>query len=355
MGLWYRGIIRPWLFRLDPESAHELAVRGLRVASALAPVRMVLRWCGTAGVASRPIELFGLKFPNRVGVAAGFDKDAVCWRALAALGFGHVEVGTVTLQPQPGNPRPRLFRFPEHEAVINRMGFNNAGAAAMARRLAAGPGPGRRAVPLGVNLGKSRAASLDEAVEDYLGSFRLLADHADYVAINVSSPNTPDLRKLQEEERVRALLEPLATANRARGDAARPVLIKIAPDLTYPQIDAVLQAATDFGLAGVIATNTTLARPGAFAAVSEAGGLSGRPLRTRATDVVRYVVRTTGGRMPVIAVGGVDDPVSAGEKIDAGAALVQVYTGMIYAGPWLGREIARALAAHDRPWGLGAV
>jgi dihydroorotate dehydrogenase len=352
MGMWYRNVVRPWFFRLDPEVAHERAVRALRVASALAPVRAVMRWRARAGVRCGPVDLFGLRFPNRVGLAAGFDKNAVCWRALAALGFGHVEVGTVTLQAQPGNPQPRVFRYPPELAVINRMGFNNDGAEAVARRLRRGPRPGRRPVPLGVNIGKSRAASLDTAVEDYLGSFRLLAAHADYVAVNISSPNTPDLRKLQEEERVRALLGALQEANRAPGGPARPLLVKIAPDLSFRQIDAVLQAATDFALAGIIATNTTLARPGSFGAVEEAGGLSGRPLRHRSTEIVSYIARATGGKLPIIGVGGIDDAVSAAEKLDAGASLVQVYTGMIYEGPWLARDLARALAPNDRAWGL---
>lgn len=352
MGSAYRTLVRPIFFRTDPEWAHETVVRALAFASAITPVRALLRWRGRAGVGASPVRVFGVEFPNRVGVAAGFDKNAVCWPALGALGFGHVEVGTITLRAQPGNPRPRLFRFPREEAIINRMGFNNDGAEAVARRLARGPGPGRRSVPVGINLGKSRAASLDEAVQDYLGSFRLLADHADYVAINVSSPNTPDLRKLQEEERLRELLAALAQANRARGAAARPILLKIAPDLSFPQIDRVVQAVVDFGLAGIIATNTTLARPGRFADVNEAGGLSGRPLRARSTHVVAYLARVTGGRLPIIGVGGIDDPVSAGEKLDAGASLVQVYSGMIFQGPFVGREIARAAKVRDGWWNL---
>lgn len=350
MGTLYRNMVRPILFRMDPEVAHERAVDAMAMVSKVPPLRGLLRWLAGPGVAAAPVALFGLRFSNRVGVAAGFDKNAVGWRALAALGFGHVEVGTVTLQPQPGNPRPRVFRFPREHAVINRLGFNNDGAAAVAARLEKLASPGRRPAPVGINLGKSRAASIDDAVDDYLGSFRLLADHADYVAINVSSPNTPDLRRLQEEGRIRALLEALRDENRARQAASRPILLKIAPDVSYPQVDAILQAITDFGFAGIIATNTTVARPGTFATVDEAGGLSGRPVRARSTEVINYIARATGGRLPIIGVGGIDDPVSAGEKLDAGASLVQVYTGMIFEGPLLGVEIARALAARDRPW-----
>ena len=334
-------------FRQDPEDAHEKVVRALALASRLAPVRGLLAWRGRTGVAGDPVRLFGLEFPNRVGLAAGFDKNAVCWPALQALGFGHVEVGTITRHAQPGNPRPRIFRYPEQDAVINRMGFNNEGAEAVARRLAGQPGPGKRRAPVGVNLGKSKVTPLEEAVGDYLESFRLLADHADYIAINVSSPNTPDLRKLQEESRVRELLGAIAEANRARGERARPILIKIAPDLSYPQIDAVIRAALDFGLAGMIATNTTLARPGFFATVNQAGGLSGHPVRERSTQIVNYIVRATDGKLPVIGVGGIDDAASAGEKLDAGASLVQIYTGMIFQGPWIGRDVAVALTARD--------
>jgi dihydroorotate dehydrogenase len=350
MGALYRGLIRPVLFRSDPETAHERAVHALAWASSIAPARAMLALLAGGRAAARPVKLFGLEFPNRVGVAAGFDKNAVAWRALGALGFGHVEVGTVTLQAQPGNPKPRVFRYPAEEAVINRMGFNNDGAEAVAARLSKQPGPGKRRVPIGINLGKSRAASIDDAVADYLGSFRLLADHADYVAINISSPNTPDLRRLQDEDRVRALLEALQEANRARGATARPILLKIAPDVTFPQVDAILQAIVDFGLSGIIATNTTIARPGVFAQVNEAGGLSGKPVRRRSTEVIHYIARSTDGRLPIVGVGGIDDAVSAGEKLDAGASLVQVYTGMIYAGPFLGREIARGLAVRDTDW-----
>lgn len=335
---------------MDPEEAHERVISGLSVASGLGPMRSLLRWRGQTGANGDPVKLFGLEFPNRVGIAAGFDKNAVAWRALMALGFGHVEVGTVTYREQPGNDRPRIFRYPEHGAVINRMGFNNDGAEKVAQRLSGLPGPGTRSGPLGINLGKSRAASIDEAVDDYLGSFRLLADHADYVAINVSSPNTPGLRQLQEEERVRALLQALQEANNARGEARRPILLKIAPDLDFRQIDAVLQAITDFSFDGIIATNTTLARPGPFAANSEQGGLSGRPLREKSTQIVNYIYRASAGTIPIIGVGGIEDSTSAAEKLDAGASLVQVYTGMIFQGPWVGRDIANGLSVRDRGW-----
>jgi dihydroorotate dehydrogenase len=347
MGKYYEAVVRPAFFRQDSERAHENGVRAMAWLGALAPLRAALEWWSHRGVArARPVEAFGLRFPNAVGLAAGFDKNAVAWPAAAALGFGHVEIGTITALAQPGNPKPRMFRYPAQEAVINRMGFNNEGSEAVAARLARQPGPGRRRIPLGVNLGKSKATDIEQAAQDYLTSFTRLADHADYVVLNVSSPNTPNLRQLQDESRLRELLGAITGANRARvagGSRRVPILLKIAPDLTWPQIDAVLAVIYEFALDGIIATNTTLARPGVFADVSEAGGLSGAPLRQRSTEIVRYIAHRTTGRLPIIGVGGVTDPISAGEKLDAGACLVQVYTGMIYRGPFFAAELARAL------------
>ncbi len=349
MDVMYEKLLRPRLFRSDAEHAHERAVKALARLGAVGPL---CRWLESRHRLPtsrfRPIQAFGLTFPNAIGLAAGFDKNATAWPAAAALGFGHVEIGTVTALAQEGNPKPRMFRYPQHEAVINRMGFNNEGAEAVAARLARQAPPGRRRIPLGINLGKSKVAPLEQAVEDYLASFRRLADHADYLVLNVSSPNTPDLRKLQDEERLRELLGAVSGANRERGAAKRPLLLKIAPDLSFTQIDAVLAVIEEFGLDGIIATNTTLARPGPFSAVNENGGLSGAPLRRRSTEIVSYVARATHGRLPIIGVGGITDSESAGEKLDAGATLVQVYTGMIYRGPFFAAEIARALSDRQR-------
>ena len=357
MGFVYEKLVRPALFTLDPEVAHERGVQAMALLGSVAPLRRALEaWTQLPAARMRPIECFGLRFPNAVGLAAGFDKDGVAWRGAAALGFGHVEVGTVTLLRQPGNDRPRVFRYLEQEAVINHMGFNNEGAEAVARRLARQIPAGARRIPLGINLGKSRAAPLDKAVQDYLGSFDLLADHADYLVLNVRSPNTPDLRRLQEESWLRELLPALANANRARvaaGKPRRPLLLKIAPDLDFCQIDTALAVIAEFGLDGVIATNTTLARPGPFATVNQAGGLSGRPLRRRSTEIINYLARATSGKLPIIGSGGITDFASAGEKLDAGATLVQVYTGMIYRGPFFARDLARGLAARqDRAFGF---
>jgi len=353
MDVFYERMLRPHLFKLESEKAHEVGLKALTLLGALRPLRWWLeRVNGLDRSRYAAVSLLGLKFPNRVGLAAGFDKNAEAWPAAAALGFGHVEVGTVTALAQPGNPSPRMFRYPNELAVINRMGFNNHGAEAMAKTLGRLPGVGQRSVPLGINLGKSKVTPLEQATEDYLTSYRLLVPFADYLVLNVSSPNTPDLRKLQDEDRLKELLAAIRSErNRpAQGGGGRkvPVLLKIAPDLSWRQIDAVLQAVSDYGLDGIIATNTTLARPGFFSTVNQAGGLSGAPLRQRATEVVRYIATRSEGKLPLIAVGGITDFESAGEKMDAGADLIQIYSGMIYRGPWFAAGLARAVGERDR-------
>ncbi|MFI6762122.1 quinone-dependent dihydroorotate dehydrogenase [Micromonospora sp. NPDC050417] len=331
----FERVVRPGLFRLgggDAETAHEWTLRRLAGLSRRPAALAALR---SAYAVAAPRRVFGLDFPNPVGLAAGMDKNGVALPAWPALGFGFVEVGTVTAHAQPGNPRPRLFRLPQSSAVINRMGFNNAGARALADRLA---GSRPLGVPLGISLGKSKVTPLDEAVADYLASYRALRDHGDYFAVNVSSPNTPGLRALQDREHLDALLEALV--------GEKPVLVKIAPDLTEPAIAELLAVCLDRGAAGVIATNTTLGRGGLAAAdvprSAEAGGLSGGPLTARAREVVSFVHRETGGRLPVIGVGGIMCPDDANRLFDAGASLVQLYTGFIYRGPGLARAIARA-------------
>ncbi|MCF3651837.1 quinone-dependent dihydroorotate dehydrogenase [Synoicihabitans lomoniglobus] len=349
MDFLYEKWVRPLLFQLESERAHELGVTAMAALGWMKPVcRLMESWHRLPESRFRPVEAFGLKFPNTVGLAAGFDKNARAWPAAAAMGFGHVEIGTVTALAQPGNPAPRMFRYPAQEAVINRMGFNNEGADRVSHRLARQPAVGQRRIPLGVNLGKSKAAPLDKAVDDYLRSFGKLAEFADYLVLNVSSPNTPDLRKLQDESRLRELLSEVSAANTARGAERRPLLLKIAPDLSYGQIDRVLAVIEEFGFDGIIATNTTLARPGPFAHVEETGGLSGAPVRDRSTRIINYIARTTHGRLPIIGVGGITDAAGAAEKLDAGATLVQVYTGMIYRGPFFAAALARGLADRQR-------
>ncbi len=351
MESYYESLIRPLFFRMDPEEAHEFAVSSLALLGRISPLCRLLEVYSQVP-RLRPIKAFGLDFPNAIGMAAGFDKNGKAWPAAAALGFGHVEIGTVTALEQPGNAKPRLFRYPSQKAVINRMGFNNDGSRLVAERLSQLPLPGKRRIPVGVNLGKSKVVSIDQATEDYLVSFNTLAAYADYIVLNVSSPNTPNLRALQDEDKLRQLLEAITSANKDRqlktGGKHLPILLKIAPDLTFTQIDTVLANVEEFKLDGLIATNTTLARPGYFQSISEAGGLSGTPLRKRATEIVAYISKATRGKLPLIAVGGIDSAESAAEKLDAGATLVQLYTGLIYKGPFYAGVLARALAARQK-------
>ena len=321
----YEKLARPVLFRLgggDAERALELTLRAL----ASAPPRRPYSPPGAART------VFGVRFPNPVGLAAGMDKDGRALRAWSRLGFGFVEAGTVTWHAQPGNDRPRLFRLREQQAIVNRMGFNNAGAPALAARLAA---LGRLGVPLGISLGKSKVTPLAEAVEDYVRSFRLLCEHGDYFAVNVSSPNTPGLRTLQDAAHLTALLAALRGVS-----TAKPILVKVAPDLTKTALAEVIEVCESGGAAGIIATNTTITRPGV--STPETGGLSGRPLTDLSLEVVRFVARES--RLPVIGVGGVLGADDALRLADAGAQLLQLYSGLIYRGPALVRECVRSLS-----------
>ncbi len=329
-------IVRPVLFRLDPERAHGLALSGLRLVGKLPPLCALLRkWWGAG---AHPVRLWGLTFRNPVGLAAGYDKDALAWRGLACLGFGHLEVGTVTPLPQPGNPRPRLFRLPEQRALLNRMGFPGRGADFVARRLA---GPRPPDLVLGVNLGKNKATPNDRAAEDYRALVRTFAPLADYLALNVSSPNTAGLRRLQARQALADLLKTVL----AERDAVRrvPLLVKLSPDLSPQQLDDALDALLAAGVDGVIATNTTVAREGLPARWQrEPGGVSGAPLAARSTAFIRTIHRRA-PQLPIIGVGGIMTPADARAKLDAGATLVQVLTGLVYAGPSLPRRIVAAL------------
>lgn len=331
-------LIRPLFFRLAPERAHDLTLNLIRLAGTLPPARALLR--SLFAGPSQPVSAFGLTFPNPVGLAAGYDKDAAGWRGLACLGFGHIEVGTVTLKPQPGNPRPRVFRLPPQEGLINRMGFPGKGAAYAARHL---QGSRPAGLVLGANLGKNKDTPLEEAARDYLALMEIFAPLADYLAINVSSPNTVGLRRLQGREALQGLLGEISRQREvlaARLGRPVPVLIKLAPDLSDGELDDALDVILQRGMDGVIATNTTVSREGVDSPLAaEAGGLSGAPLRQRSTGLVRQIYRRTAGRLPVIGVGGIMNAAGAQEKLDAGAVLVQVYTGLVYAGPGLVKRI----------------
>jgi dihydroorotate dehydrogenase len=339
----YSHLFRPLLFRLDPESAHRLTINLLRLAGALPLAPAFLQWLFRPAYPGPEVKAFGLTFANPVGLAAGYDKEGKALKGLASLGFGHLEMGTVTPKAQPGNPFPRLFRIPKEKAVINRMGFPNRGAAAMAANLRRR----KRDYILGINLGKNKAIPLEEAGRDYCNLIQTFAPLADYLAINVSSPNTPGLRQLQSRRFLEGLLSDVAGQ---RGNEVvnlhhpLPVLVKVAPDLTWAELDDALTAILDTGMDGIIATNTTTARDRLVSSVGkEEGGLSGLPLKERSTAVIRYINQHTEGKLPIIGVGGIMSAQDALEKLEAGAVLVQVYTGMIYAGPGLVRDILNCL------------
>ena len=322
-------LLKPALFAVPPETAHHATLRALRAVQHT-PVRDLLRGRYVVDDDRLAVSAFGLDFPNPVGVAAGFDKNAHVPVGLAALGFGHVEVGGVTAERQPGNPRPRVFRLPEDRALINRLGFNNEGADAVGERLHDEPLPD---VPVGVNLGKSKATPLDEAPADYRYTYERVGGAVDYAVVNVSSPNTPGLRSLQNREALSAILAELQDAG------AHPLLVKLSPDLPGPAVEEAIAVAEDHNLAGIVATNTTTERPDGLDHPNraESGGLSGAPVEERATGMVRFVAERTD--LPVVGVGGVSDAQGAYAKIRAGASVVQLYTALVYEGPSVARAI----------------
>jgi len=329
--LWEK-MIRPLMFSVDAERAHEMGIEALKLGLA-SPF-----YCENDSFGYGEIERFGLKFPNPVGIAAGFDKNGVVVDELASLGFGFVEVGTVTYEPQPGNDKPRLFRLTEDNALINRLGFNNDGAAVIAERLA----KLRRRCVVGVNIGKNKDVPNEKAIENYLAAFELVRPVADYVAVNVSSPNTPGLRDLQQPNELDDLLSALQ-----RHNDGTPLLVKIAPDLATPEIESIVDVCLKNQIAGVIATNTTVSRDGLKTAHIDkfgSGGVSGRPLAARANAVISTIYKNTNGRLPIIGVGGIFTAQDAFDKIAAGASLVQAYTGFIYGGPTFAREVNLGLA-----------
>ena len=332
----YELFVRPLLFSLDAETAHHLTIRLLGRASHFDGALRVLR---SFQPVAKPRTLFGLNFANPIGLAAGLDKNGVAIPAWAALGFGFIEIGTVTAKAQPGNPKPRIFRLPQQQALINRLGFNNDGADAIAQRLRALRESKRwPVVPVGINIGKSRTTPLEQATEDYLYSFRMLRDFADYITLNISSPNTPGVRDLQEPQK---LSELLAAISNEAGTPPKPLMVKISPDISSADLGAILAVCEDKGVSGIIATNTTLDHSSIAPQLDQSGGLSGAPLRDKSTTLVREIAVRS--KIPVIASGGIFDAKSAGEKFQAGAMLIQLYTGLVYRGPQLLREITDTL------------
>lgn len=350
----YRTLYR-LLARLDAETIHDVVVAGLRIAGETSPLRSTLRaLCGAPADDSLAVTAFGARFAHPLGLAGGFDKHADMLHAAAALGFAHVEVGTVTPRPQPGNPRPRIFRLPEDGALINRMGFPGAGVEALAGRLQRRPA----GLPVWVSLGKNKDTPLGDAGRDYTLLLERLYAHADAFTINVSSPNTPELRRLQTREYLSDLLAGLCeTAARLAGNAPpKPLLVKIAPDLDWSDIEAVAELALQHGLAGIVATNTTLARDGLRSpARGETGGLSGKPLRARSTEIIRYLRGGCGDRLTLVGVGGVFDGDDIWDKLAAGARLVQAYTGFIYEGPMFVRKALRGLKRRVQAEGVASL
>ena len=333
------SLLKNLLFRLNPEKAHHLTFSLLKLPG----VSSVL---GLSAINDKRLErtVFGITFPNPVGLAAGLDKDAIAFNQLGNLGFGFIEVGTLTPLPQPGNDKPRLFRLLPDHALINRMGFNNKGVVVAAERLKA---PRKNGLIIGGNIGKNKITPNEEAVNDYIKCYDALFDVVDYFVVNVSSPNTPNLRALQEKEPLQQLLQVLQTKNAAKAKP-KPILLKIAPDLSDSQLDDIIDIVKSTGIAGVIATNTTISRadlitPAARIESIGAGGLSGKPLTKRSTEVIRYLKQKSGNAFPVIGVGGIHSAEDAVEKLDAGADLIQLYTGFVYEGPALISRINKAL------------
>lgn len=349
MSWFYRHVVRPVLFNYDSEQIHDITMNSLGWFSRQGWGPALLK--SFYGIASLPLKLWDVHFPNPIGLAAGMDKHAAAIPAWAALGFGFSELGGVTWHSQPGNEPPRLFRAISDEGLVNRMGFNNSGAAAVAEKLAWWRNSGLwPAHPVGMNLGKSKITPLENAADDYAQSFRLLRPYADFFVVNVSSPNTPNLRQLQDKEALDQILYVLQRINFDGQLPARPLLVKVAPDLSFDALDDILDLINPRNLAGIVATNTTISRPQRSSdplqqrIYSESGGLSGRPLRSRSTEVIRHIFQQTRGRVPIVGVGGIFNAADAWEKLLAGASLVQVYTGLVYEGPSIAADIAAGLA-----------
>ncbi|UVI28048.1 quinone-dependent dihydroorotate dehydrogenase [Paenibacillus spongiae] len=354
----YSKLAKPFLFRIDPEKAHHLVIDGLHTAERMPGIPGLMR--SMFGVEESPelaVDLFGLRFPHPIGLAAGLDKNAKSVGMFANIGFGFAEVGTVTPKGQAGNEQPRLFRLPSDEALVNRMGFNNEGAEAMAKRLSQGK---KHPIPIAVNIGKNKTTPNDQAHEDYRACLKILYPYGDFFVVNISSPNTPDLRALQHGDELQLLLttvmEEMGVQARKHGGPIKPVLVKIAPDMTSEQLGYTVDTIATSGAAGIIASNTTISREGLrHPNAKETGGLSGKPLTARSTEVIREVYRQTGGKLPIIGSGGIFTADDAYDKIRAGASLIEIYTALIYCGPELLRVLARGLKERLRRDGFATI
>jgi len=339
----YKSLVRPVLFKMYPETVHELVVSGVKTAHKIPGLPwMMKKWYEIAD-ARLECDVFGLHFKNPVGLAAGFDKNADFFKEFESFGFGFIEIGTVTPKPQPGNPKPRSFRLPADQALINRMGFNNSGVDVAASRLR-----NRKSdLIIGGNIGKNTATLNCNAPDDYIQVFNQLYDVVDYFVVNVSCPNITNLKELQDKEALKQILEAIA-AQRLLKVKYKPVLLKIAPDLNFNQVDDVLQVVADTGIDGIVATNTSVSREGLHTNIQRIqaignGGLSGLPLKQRSTEIIRHISKQTGGKLPIIGVGGIMNPEDAIEKLEAGASLIQVYSGFIYEGPNIVKNINKAI------------
>lgn len=340
-------LVKPLFFSLDPETAHYTVTGGLRTFLKIWGSKKLMKASFSYENPNLEQTVFGVKFKNPVGLAAGFDKNAEFIQEMASLGFGFIEIGTVTPRPQPGNDKPRMFRLPKDGALINRMGFNNQGVDVAALRLKYFTE--RDGLVVGGNIGKNKTTPNEDAVNDYVICFDKLFDYVDYFVVNVSSPNTPGLRDLQEKEPLKHILNTLQQRNE-KHEKPKPIMLKIAPDLTDSQLDDIVEIVIDTRIAGVIATNTTIQRDGLqsnASLINEAGGVSGKPLAVRSTEVIRYLAEKSDRRFPIIGVGGIHSAADALAKIQAGASLVQVYTGLIYEGPQLVKQICKRIAKKE--------
>jgi dihydroorotate dehydrogenase len=340
----YKYLIKPIMFLLDPEKAHHITVKMLTIVLAIPGIQWIFRMLYRVDAPELHRNIWGIHFPNPVGLAAGFDKDGKCFEQMSSLGFGFIEIGTVTPLAQPGNDKPRLFRLPEDHALINRMGFNNDGVEALVSRLKKKK---NRNIIIGGNIGKNKITPNEKAVDDYTKCFEALYAYVDYFVVNVSSPNTPGLRELQEKEPLTHLLSTLMQNNLEK-PKPKPILLKIAPDLTDSQLDDIIDIVNSTGIHGIIATNTTLDRSSLVTDTTKigAGGLSGKPLQSRSTEIIRYIHQKSGGAIKIIGVGGINNGDDAIEKLNAGASLIQVYSGLVYEGPSLIKNINAAILKH---------